>query len=175
MYQSDSNRQSISSALPDGEVVALRLQQEAPDCEVGKLVNDCEVDGERNFTKTSNDRQLEQLLGNLLRYGVLIASTVVLVGGILYLIHHGAEPADYEFFQGEASVLRSPAGVVTAVLSGNRRGIVQFGLLLLIATPIVRVAISLLAFLRQRDFTYVIVTLMVLTGLIYSLLTSSLH
>ena len=58
---------------------------------------------------------------------------------------------------------------MAAVLSGSRRGIIQLGLLLLVATPIIRVVISLLIFLRQREFTYVVITLIVLTALIYSL------
>ncbi|WP_298916730.1 DUF1634 domain-containing protein [uncultured Nostoc sp.] len=59
-------------------------------------------------------------------------------------------------------------GVGTAVLSGRPRGIIQFGLLLLIATPIARVIFSLFAFVRERDLTYIIVTLIVLTEFIYS-------
>jgi uncharacterized membrane protein len=101
---------------------------------------------------------------------VLCATSVVLVGGVLYLIHYGSDPANYQFFRGEPSDFRSPEGVATAVLSGRRRGIIQFGLLLLIATPIARVLFSLFTFIRQGDSTYIIVTLMVLTGLIYSLL-----
>ena len=50
--------------------------------------------------KTSSEQQVEYLLSNLMKYGVLIASVVVLVGGILYLIHHGAEPAGYRYFSG---------------------------------------------------------------------------
>lgn len=129
-----------------------------------------QVDDEKNVTQPSSEQQLEQLLSKLLKYGVLISSTIVLLGGVLYLIRRGAEPAEYQIFRGTPSVFRSPGGVVTAVLSGSSRGIIQLGLLLLIATPIVRVAISLLAFVRQRDFTYMILTLLVLSGLIYSLL-----
>lgn len=158
MYQVDPDYQWDSSTLPEGKVAS------------ASLANDCEGTGERNVTKISSEQQLEQLLSNLLKYGVLIAGALVLVGGVLYLIRHGAEPADYQFFLGEPSEFRSPVGVVRAVLSGSRRGIIQLGLLLLVATPIVRVAISLLAFLRQRDFTYVIVTSFVLAGLIYSLI-----
>ncbi|HEY9604775.1 MAG TPA: DUF1634 domain-containing protein [Allocoleopsis sp.] len=116
------------------------------------------------------ERQVEQVVGNLLRYGVLIATAIVLVGGVLYLIRHGGEAPNYQFFRGESSEFRSPEGVATAVMSGHRRGIIQFGLLLLIATPVVRVAFSLLAFLRQRDLTYIVVTLIVLSGLLYSLI-----
>jgi uncharacterized membrane protein len=131
--------------------------------------NENRSNGERNVTKTSSELQLEQLLSNLLSFGVLLASAIVLVGGVLYLMHHGAEPADYQFFRGEPSVLCSPVGVLKAVLSGSDGAIIQLGLLILIATPVARVAFSLLAFLLQRDFTYVIVTLFVLAGLIYSL------
>ena len=86
------------------------------------------------------------------------------------MIRHGGEPADYQIFQGEPAEFCSPVGVVRAVLSGSRRGLIQFGLLLLIATPIVRVVVSLLAFCWRRDFLYAIVTLLVLAGLIYSTL-----
>jgi uncharacterized membrane protein len=49
-------------------------------------------------------------------------------------------------------------------------GIIQIGLLLLIATPVARVAFSVFAFVLQRGSTYVVVTLVVLTILIYSIL-----
>jgi uncharacterized membrane protein len=109
------------------------------------------------------------IISHLLKYGVLLASAIVLLGGVLYLIRQGAEPTNYRFSQGEPAEFRSPAGRVRAVLSGSRRGIIQLGLLILIATPISRVAFSFLAFLRQRDWVYIIITLSVLVGLIYSL------
>lgn len=113
---------------------------------------------------------IEQSVSYLLGTGLVIASSIVLVGGVLYLIRHGLEPAEYQVFYGEPSMFRSPNGVVCAVSSGSRRGIIQLGLLLLIATPVARVAFSLLAFLLQRDLTYMIVTLFVLAGLSYSLI-----
>lgn len=161
MYEIDSGRRSFDLVMTGREEDVIPLQQETPSCD---------VDVKKNITKKSSDRQLENLIGNLLKYGVIIASAIVLLGGILYLIRHGSEPADYHIFRGEPAEFRSPAGVVTAILSGSRRGIIQFGLLVLIATPIARVAISLLTFLRHRDFTYVVVTLCVLAGLIYSLI-----
>ena len=136
---------------------------------VDKLPNDCTVDSEENLTQVSSDRQLEQFISNLLKYGVFLASAVVLIGGILYLIHYGAQPADYQFFRAKSSVICSPSDLLTDILSGHCQGIIQLGLVILVATPIARVAFSLLAFLRQRDFTYVMLTLFVLSGLIYSL------
>ncbi|BDI19178.1 hypothetical protein ANSO36C_49800 [Nostoc cf. commune SO-36] len=179
MYKFNSSFRWALLAQPDTEVATLTLPPKDPDSNieqlkqptstVAQLPDNCEIDVNKNVTKTSNEQQLEYLLSNLMKYGVLIASAVVLLGGILYLIHHGTEPAEYHFFRAEPLEFRSPVGVVKAVLSGSNRGIIQLGLLLLIATPIVRVFISLLAFLLQREFIYVIVTLLVMASLIYSL------
>ncbi|MEH2285682.1 MAG: DUF1634 domain-containing protein [Nostoc sp.] len=180
MYKFSSSFYWALLAQPDSEVVTLTLPQENPDSNIEQLKeprtstvaqspNECEIDANNNATKTSSEQQLEYLLSNLMKYGVLIASAVVLLGGILYLIHHGNEPAEYHFFRGEPSEFRSPVGVVKAALSGSDRGMIQLGLLLLIATPIVRVFLSLLTFLLQREFIYVIVTLLVMASLTYSL------
>ncbi|NMG22300.1 DUF1634 domain-containing protein [Brasilonema bromeliae] len=117
-----------------------------------------------------SERQVEILVGNLLRYGVLIATAIVLFGGVLYLIYHGKEAPNYQIFRGEPPAFTSPEGVANSALSGRRRGIIQLGLLLLIATPVARVAFSLLAFMRQRDIIYIILTVIVLTGLMISLI-----
>lgn len=116
------------------------------------------------------DDQVEQTLGNLLRAGVLLSALVTLVGGVAYLVRHGADPVNYrDFGDGTSAELRSPPGILRATAAGSGRGLVQFGLLLLIATPVARVAFSVVAFLRQRDWTYVALTLFVLAVLVFSL------
>jgi uncharacterized membrane protein len=115
------------------------------------------------------DRQMDEVIGILLRVGVSVSSLVVLAGGILYLMRHGATLPDYRVFQGEPSDLRSLRGIVQDALSLRARGVIQLGLVLLIATPILRVAFTVLAFALQRDRTYVVVTLIVLSVLLYSL------
>src|SRR5262245_56935614 len=119
-----------------------------------------------------DDERVERLLGNLLRAGVLLAAAVVLAGGVVYLLRHGAERADLRVFRGEPADLRSPSGIVGDALQGRGRGLIQLGLLLLIATPVARVAFSVFAFARERDFTYVLLTLIVFAVLIYSLAAS---
>ncbi|MFN7527771.1 MAG: DUF1634 domain-containing protein [Dolichospermum sp.] len=123
----------------------------------------------QKLTKSTSEQKLEYLLSNLLVYGVLIASFVVLSGGILYLINHGLDIAEYQVFIGTQSQLHSPTGVVNAVLAGSSQGIIQLGLLILIAVPILRVIISLLTFLLEGEFIYVIITSLVLAILIYSI------
>ncbi|MDZ8051314.1 MAG: DUF1634 domain-containing protein [Aulosira sp. ZfuVER01] len=174
MYQFNSGFQSLSSTQPDTELAAIALPQQDLDSDIEQLPeplpNCCEIEDEKKLTKTLSEQELETLLSNLLKYGVLLASNVVLIGGILYLMRHGSEPVNYQFFQGEPSEFRSPSGVIYAVLSGSRRGIIQLGLLLLIAIPVLRVIISLLAFIWRREFIYIVVTLVVLASLSYSLL-----
>jgi uncharacterized membrane protein len=120
------------------------------------------------------DEQVERIVGTLLRTGVIVAALVVLLGGILYLIRHGETLPDYRVFRGEPPPLRSLSGIVVEAFSFRFRGIIQLGLLLLIATPVARVAFSVLAFALQRDRTYVLVTLIVLGVLIYSLVGGGL-
>lgn len=115
------------------------------------------------------DEQVEQIVGNLLRIGVSIAAAVVSVGGLIYLIRHGTALPQYHVFRGEPADLRTIPGILTDALSWRGRGLIQFGLLLLIATPVARVAFSVIAFARQHDRTYVVVTLIVLSILIFSL------
>lgn len=108
-------------------------------------------------------------MGNLLRSGVMLAATIVLVGGIAYLIQDGATTPHYRVFRGEPADLRHISGIIADALELRSRGLIQFGLLLLVATPIARVVFSVFAFARQRDLTYVGLTLIVLCVLIYSL------
>src|SRR5260370_28096325 len=105
------------------------------------------------------DEKMEQFLGNLLRAGVVLAATVVLAGGLLYLVRHGDEKPDYRVFRGEPADLRSPAGIVGDAWKLKSRGIMQLGLLLLIATPVARVLFSAVGFARPRDWNYVSLTL----------------
>lgn len=120
-----------------------------------------------------SDHEVEQLVGNLLRYGVLIAAAITVVGGIMLLVQHGGKPADYHVFASEPGMLRSVGGIIRGAVSLDSRAIVQLGLLFLIATPIARVAFSLVAFAIQRDRLYVVTTLLVLAILLYSLFFST--
>ena len=119
-----------------------------------------------------NDAAVEVIIGNLLRFGVLVAATIVAGGGIIYLARHGGGPASYAVFRGEPDDLRHTSGIVKEVLGGRSRGIIQLGLVLLIATPVARVGFSAVAFVLEKDRLYCAVSLIVLTILLYSLLGS---
>lgn len=116
-----------------------------------------------------SDEQVETVVGNILRAGVMLAGGVVLLGGIAYLAVHGHERPDVHVFKGVPPELRSVRGIIGDALALHPRGIVQLGLLLLIATPVARVVLAAYAFHRQRDRVFVAVALFVLLVLLGSL------
>jgi uncharacterized membrane protein len=119
------------------------------------------------------DKRIENILGNLLRAGVVFSAVIVFCGAVVYLARHGRAPADYRVFQGEPSELRNVPGVVRDAVELSGRGIIQLGLLFLIATPVARVIISIWGFAAERDGMYVVFTVIVLAILVFSLVGSS--
>lgn len=111
----------------------------------------------------------ELLLGRLLRVGVLLAAGIVLAAGVLYLVRHGGERPELGAFHGEPESLSTVRGIFAGVLTLRARALIQVGLLLLIATPVLRVALSVVLFALHRDRTYVVITLIVLALLLNSL------
>jgi uncharacterized membrane protein len=116
-----------------------------------------------------SDQQVEQRIGTLLRVGVVLAAAVVALGGLFFLARHGAEAPHYQVFRGEPASLRSVGGILAGARELRGVGLIQLGLLILLATPVARVALSAYAFARQRDRLYVCVTLFVLAVLLYSI------
>lgn len=115
-------------------------------------------------------RTAELLIGRVLQAGVTLAALVMLAGGLLYLSHTaGVRPSNYSRFAGEPAQLTTPGGIVAGALSGDSLGVMMLGLLLLIATPVLRVLLSVGIFLMERDWIFVAITLFVLAVLLYSL------
>ena len=119
-----------------------------------------------------NDQKIENIVGNLLRVGVSLSAFVVMFGAVIYLARHGRAPADYRVFRGEPSDLRTLRGIVHNAFTFHGQGIIQLGLVLLIATPVARVAFAIWGFAAEHDRMYMIFTGIVLIVLLYSLLGS---
>ena len=115
------------------------------------------------------DQKVERIIGVLLQTGVLLSILVALIGMTLYLGRAGLHVADFQVFRGEPFDLRGAPAIIAAALAGRREAVIQLGVLILIATPIARVLLSLAAFALQRDRTYVVVTLVVLVVLLSGL------
>ncbi|MEZ6033241.1 MAG: DUF1634 domain-containing protein [Planctomycetaceae bacterium] len=116
------------------------------------------------------DLEVETKVGNLLRAGVLTSAVLVGMGAVGYLVQHGSEQPHYGKFNGEPGELRHAALILQDAFTGHSEGIIQFGLLVLIATPVARVMLAAFAFLKQGDRFYLGVSLVVLVILTASLL-----
>ena len=117
----------------------------------------------------SGEEHAEEWIGRLLRIGVSAAAAVVFGGALWYLGRHGGEVADYRRFVPTSAKDLTEAAVVRGLMAGQSRNLIRLGLLLLIATPIARVALSLYLFAKVRDYTYCLVTSVVLAVLLSSL------
>jgi uncharacterized membrane protein len=114
------------------------------------------------------DLKMELAISGLLRAGVSVAAVVVLVGWVLYLVHaHGVLP-DYRNFHGIPSPPIRISGPSFTTHRLDSRSIIRLGILLLIATPIMRVAYCVYSFAVQKDKVYIVVSAIVLTVLLYS-------
>ena len=117
-----------------------------------------------------NDRRLEDIIGQLLRAGVLVSAITVLSGGVLFLIAHHADPIQDRVFVPGGPDTRSLVGIVHAAVHGESSSIIQLGLLLLVLTPVARVAVAIVGFLLEGDRFYAVVSLIVLAILTFSLM-----
>jgi len=123
----------------------------------------------QNPSNRWTDQRLETIVGNLLRGGVLLAASVVAIGAVIFLIRHGRDIPHYQTFVGAPEEYRTISGILRHAFTLHGRNIIQFGLLLLIATPVARVVFSIFAFALQRDRMYVAFTVIVLAVLVFSL------
>jgi len=121
-------------------------------------------------TRGWSDDQVEQLIGRLLQVGVLIAAAVVVIGGVMLLVQHGGTPVEFRTFSTASSPLQGLVGIFRGAFALDARAVVQLGLVLLIATPVMRVALTLVTFALQRDRLYVLITAVVLALLLYGLI-----
>lgn len=116
------------------------------------------------------DQDIEQFIGLQLRYGVLLASFIVLVGGIVYLVQSGSMSLPhYQLFIGEKAGLNTGASIWHGVTALQAKGFIQLGVMVLIATPILRIMFSLIGFILEKDRLYIGITLIVLSVMMFSI------
>jgi uncharacterized membrane protein len=115
------------------------------------------------------DHDLDLSVAAMLRVGVSVAAIVVFLGGILLLRHPWTPAPSYSRFQAGGRELTTLTGIFHGVMHAEPQSVVQLGLVILIATPVARVALCVVGFARQRNRLYVAVSLVVLMVLAYSL------
>jgi uncharacterized membrane protein len=127
----------------------------------------------RSDGRARPDEPLERLVSTTLRAGVAVAAAVAGIGGARFLAAHGSLPPSYAVFHGQPAALRSINGIIHGAAALRGEWIIALGLLLLIATPVARVALLVVAFARQGDRLYVALSALVLAILAISFWSSS--
>jgi uncharacterized membrane protein len=120
-------------------------------------------------SKRFKDTDMQAVIGWILRAGVIISMGVVFVGGILYLYRHGQTHVDYSTFKGVPDFVSNAGGIVHGIIAGRGRAIIQAGIILLIATPIIRVVFSAIGFALEKDHLYLGITFLVLLIILASM------
>lgn len=109
---------------------------------------------------------IQLLIARTLRWGVAVACALAAVGGIIYMVRHGGEPMkDYTRFSyadAHPETYTTLRGICEGFFSFTAVGWIQMGVLALILTPILRVALSFVDFIEERDWLYAAITAVVL-------------
>jgi uncharacterized membrane protein len=132
------------------------------------------ADGMESITR------MELVISYVLRGGVLLSAAIILCGFALGAVtrdtgyapirsHHLSDMLAFHQRVGPGYFPTAPAAVVQDALGGKPYAIIGLGMLLLIATPVLRVALSVIFFVVERDWLYVGITVFVLTVLLLSL------
>ncbi|MBS1532168.1 MAG: DUF1634 domain-containing protein [Bacteroidetes bacterium] len=117
------------------------------------------------------DADMQLIIGWILRTGVIASMAIVAIGGIFFVYRHGHTVPDYRTFTRVPGALRNPKGVFEGVFDLRGQAIIQAGILLLIATPVIRVIFSAIGFMLERDRLYTFISLLVLLIIVVSSIT----
>jgi uncharacterized membrane protein len=123
----------------------------------------------KDVKRLFGDKDIQLILGTLLRFGVILSMVVVMIGGFVYIYAHGKAATDYSQFRSEGASFTSIKAIFYGLLSLDGKAIIQFGIVLLIFTPISRVILAVFSFLLEKDYMYVVIGLIVLSIIMFSL------
>ena len=111
--------------------------------------------------------QIELIISFVLQAGVIISSLAIVIGLILFFTTQSAISYKY-YISNKFIFAHTIPSVINSIKTGNAVGFIVLGVLLLILTPILRVATSIMLFIYKKDAPMGIVTLCVLLILIGS-------
>lgn len=114
---------------------------------------------------------MQLLLGRVLRAGTIISVSIVFIGGIIYISRHGQTIADYTVFRPIPDFVKHAGSLVGGAFALKGQAIVQLGIILLIATPILRVIFSTIGFVLEKDYMYTGISLLVLLIIFISMMS----
>lgn len=116
------------------------------------------------MTRTS---KIKDTISTVLLVGILIAISLVLMGGILFVIEHSDVGLKTELLQ-EKNYPIHIEQIWASVLSLSSIGLIQLGMVILVAMQMLRVAMLIVLYALLKDFSFVLIGLFILTVLFYS-------
>ena len=117
------------------------------------------------------DTDMQLLLGRVLLAGTFISISIVVFGGVIFLYRHGESLPGYEKFNGIPHFLQHLPSLFKAAAAFKGQAIIQLGIILLIATPVMRVMFSAIGFILEKDLMYFGISLLVLLIIFASMLS----
>ena len=117
------------------------------------------------------DKDMQAIIGWVLRIGVSASMILVFIGGVFFVFRHGHSIPDYKDFKGVPYFIHNTGGILEGVRNLKGQAIIQLGIILLIATPIIRVAFSAVGFIIEKDYLYTAISIIVLLIIFASMLT----
>lgn len=113
---------------------------------------------------------MQLLLSHVLRAGTIVSISVVFIGGIFFIYRHGQSISDYRSFKGIPDFIQRPSGIFHGILALKGQAMIQLGIALLIATPILRIVFSAIGFVLEKDYLYLGISLLVLGIIFFSMM-----
>ena len=122
---------------------------------------------------------MNYVLGIVLRYGVVLSGAIIAIGTALFIAKHSFDDASASLAYNPGMVPHgtfpvSLLSIFTGLVFLDPSSIIQLGLLVLLATPVARVVLSLFLFAAERDRKFVYLTTAVLAILLFSILATPL-
>lgn len=107
----------------------------------------------------SGNQPLNQYIRVVLLTGMILSISMMLIGLIWYAISPSG-----------SNITLGPIQAIQALLNGDPIGLIDLGIMLLIATPLMRVLVALAAFIKGREWKFVLVSLIVLSVIAMAIL-----
>lgn len=119
----------------------------------------------------TKDKDLALVIGNIMRWGVIVSLSLTFLGGIIYLVQNGSEVVSYNsFVEQDRSIGEILNSTFQGLLHFDGLSMITLGILLLFSTPVIRVVFSLIGFIIERDKLYIVITLIVLAIIVVSVM-----
>lgn len=107
------------------------------------------------------DTDMQAIIGWVLRLGVILSVSIVFFGGVVYLYRHSGEVPEHSTFTGIPGFAQL-GNIIQGISDFHGQSIIQAGIILLIATPVLRIIFSVIGFAIEKDRLYIFISLLVL-------------